>query len=61
MVKNLSAMQETLIRSLGKEDPLKKGKATHSSNSYLENSMGRPWCHKESDTTERLTQSRSGV
>ena len=30
MVKNLFAMQETLIRSLGKEDPLKKGKATHS-------------------------------
>ena len=22
--------------------------------SYLENSMDRPWCHKESDTTEQL-------
>ena len=30
MVKNLPAMQETWIRSLGWEDPLKKGKATHS-------------------------------
>ena len=31
MVKNLSAMQETWIRSLGWEDPLEKGMATHSS------------------------------
>ena len=31
MVKNPPAMQETQIRSLGREDPLEKGKATHSS------------------------------
>ena len=31
MVKNLPAMQETGIRSLGQEDPLEKGMATHSS------------------------------
>ena len=31
MVKNLPAMQETQIRSLGQEDPLEKGMATHSS------------------------------
>ena len=31
MVKNLSAMQETQIGSLGQEDPLEKGMATHSS------------------------------
>ena len=31
MVKNLPAMQETWVRSLGQEDPLEKGKATHSS------------------------------
>ena len=31
MVKNLSAMQETQVRSLGREDPLEKGMATHSS------------------------------
>ena len=30
-VKKLPAMQETWVRSLGWEDPLEKGKATHSS------------------------------
>ena len=30
-VNNLPAMQETQIRSLGQEDPLEKGMATHSS------------------------------
>ena len=31
LVKNLPARQETWIQSLGWEDPLEKGKATHSS------------------------------
>ena len=31
LVKNLPAVQETLVRFLGWEDPLEKGKATHSS------------------------------
>ena len=31
MVKNLPAMWETWVRSLGWEDPLEKGMATHSS------------------------------
>ena len=31
MVKNLPAMQETQVRFLGWEDPLKKGMAAHSS------------------------------
>ena len=31
MVKNLSAMQETQVQSLGQEDPLEEGMATHSS------------------------------
>ena len=31
MVKNLTAMQETRVQSLGQEDPLEKGMATHSS------------------------------
>ena len=31
MVKNLPAMQETLVQSLGQGDPLEKGLATHSS------------------------------
>ena len=31
LVKNRPAVQETWVRSLGWEDPLEKGKATHSS------------------------------
>ena len=31
VVKNLLIMQETLVRSLGQEDPLEEGMATHSS------------------------------
>ena len=31
MVKNLPAKQETRVQSLGQEDPLEKGMATHSS------------------------------
>ena len=37
LVKNPPAMQETLVRFLGQEDPLEKGKATHSS------ILGLPW------------------
>ena len=36
-VKNLPAIQETLVRFLGREDPLEKGKAIHSS------ILGLPW------------------
>ena len=38
LVKNPPAMRETWVRSLGWEDPLEKGTATHSS-IILENSM----------------------
>ena len=31
MVKNLPAMQESQVQSLGQKDPLEKGMATHSS------------------------------
>ena len=31
MIKNLPAMQETLVQSLGGEHPLEEGMATHSS------------------------------
>ena len=31
MVKNMPTTQETWVRSLGQEDPLEKGMATHSS------------------------------
>ena len=36
-VKNLPAMQESQIRSLGQEDTLEKGMATHSSILAYEN------------------------
>ena len=61
MVKNLPVMQETQVRSLGREDPLEKGMATHSSILAREyhgqrNLVGHhPWGHTESDTTKRLT------
>ena len=61
MVNNLPAVQETRVRSLGWEDPLEKGMATHSSiltqESHGQRSLAghRPWGHKESDRTERLT------
>ena len=42
MLKNLPAMQETWVRSLGGEDPLEKGMATHSSIPAWET----PWTEK---------------
>ena len=39
LVKNPPAMWETWVQSLGWEDPLEKGMATHSTTSGLENSM----------------------
>ena len=39
LVKNLPAMRETWVQSLGWEDPLEKGKATHSSILAWRNSM----------------------
>ena len=41
MVKRLAAMWKTQIRSLGQEDPLEEGMATHSSTLALENPMDR--------------------
>ena len=41
MVKNLPAMQETWVLSLGRENPLEKGMGTHSSILALENPMDR--------------------
>ena len=58
MVKNLPAMQETQVRSLGQEDPLEKGMATHSSIlawrvPWTKEPGGySPWGDKESDTSE---------
>ena len=59
MVKNLPAMQETRVPSLGWEDPLEEGMMTHSGIlawriPWTEEPGGlRPWGRKESDT-ERL-------
>ena len=35
MVKNLPAMQETQVRSLGQKNPLEKGMATHITSVFL--------------------------
>ena len=41
IVKNLPAIQQTRVQSLGQEDPLEKGMATHSGILWLENSIDR--------------------
>ena len=56
IVKNLPAVQETQVPSLGQEDPLEKRMATHS-NILVWRICYSPWGCKESDRTERLTLS----
>ena len=60
-VRNMPVMWKIQVQSLGWEDPLKKGMATHSQFSCLENLIDynppllegySPWGRKESDTTE---------
>ena len=54
--KSPPAMQETLVRSLGQEDPLEKGKATNSSIWPGEfHGLYSPWGRKQSDTIEQLS------
>ena len=60
MVKCLPTMQETWVQSLGPEDPLEKGMATHSSFlvwkiPWTEQSgwLYSPWGCKESNVNER--------
>ena len=54
----MQEMQETWVPSLGQEDPLEEGMATHPvflpGKSHGERSLVSysPWGHKESDTTE---------
>ena len=61
MVKNLPALQETQVWSLGQEDPLEKGMPTHSSIlawriPWTEEMAGySPWDREELDMTEWLT------
>ena len=56
LVKNPPAMHETPVQLLGREDPLEKGKATHSGIlAWRIPWTIRPLGHKELDTTERLS------
>ena len=58
--KESAAMQETWVQSLGQEDPLQKGMATHSSVlawriPQTEMAGYSPWSHKELNRTDGLT------
>ena len=59
MVKNLSAMWETRVQSLGGEDPLEEGTATPLQYSGLENPMDRgAWraaVHRDTQGQTRLS------
>ena len=62
MVKNLPAMRETWVQSLGWEDPLEEVMATRSSIPAWRIPMDRgawggysPWGRRESDMTEQLS------
>ena len=57
LMKNLPAMEETWVQSLGWEDPLEKGTATHSSILAwrIPWTIYSPWGPKESDKTEQLS------
>ena len=66
IVKNLPAIQETQVQSLGQEDPLRWTMATHSSILPWRIPIDRgawqvtsPWDLKEPDTTKRLSTARS--
>ena len=63
MIKNPPAVRETWLQSLGWEDPMEDGMASHSSILAWSIPIDRgawwatysPWGHKESDMTERLS------
>ena len=70
MAKDLPVVQESWVQSLGQEDPLEKGMTTYSSIlasrtpwteepgwlQWQRSLAGySPWSHKESDTTEQIT------
>ena len=61
MLKNLPAVQETRLQSLGLENPLEKGMASHSSILGLKNSMDKgAWRTLQAqrvDAIEQLTLS----
>ena len=62
LLKNLLAMQDTWVQSLGQEDSLEKGMATYSSilawripRTEEPGRLHSPWGHNELDMTEQLT------
>ena len=63
-VKNLPAVPETWVWSLGWEDPLEKKMATHSvilpGEIHGQRTLAgySPWGHKDPNTTEQLTQQK---
>ena len=65
-IKNSLSVQENLVRSLGWEDPLEEGMATHHSilawripmDGGVWQATYSPWGRKECDTTERLITTR---
>ena len=62
LVKNLSAMQETWVRSLGWEDPLEKGRLPTPVFWPREfHGLYSPWGCKELDMTEQLSLSLGSV
>ena len=54
MVKNLPAMWETWVRSLGWEDPLEEGMATHSSILAWRTPMDIGACRLQSMVSQRV-------
>ena len=57
MVKNLPKMRESLVRSLGLEDPLEKGKATHPSILVWR----IPWTEEPGELQSMGSQSQRGL
>ena len=55
LVKSPPVMQETPVRSLGWDDPLERGRATHPSVLDWRIPWTIPWGHNELDTTEQLS------
>ena len=65
-VENLPTIKDTWVQSLGQEDPLEKGAATHCSSLAWRipwakelGELYSPWDHKESDTIEIITLSHN--
>ena len=56
MIKNLPAMRETWVPSLGQEDPLVKGTATHSSSLAMERGAWWATAHEVAKSQTQLRE-----